>query len=153
MNLHIHLPPRALHQRLLHPHSGATQQCSRPQQDLPAAARLPKHVRFNLTPVPPAAADPGTVFPGTPARFFTRPGEASSSRYLQHNCGQRDYNFFAASRNQEAGGSTVGTPSQGLPTPLLASLVHQVMTSHCPVCNDLHGPLYKPVLHICLYRM
>ncbi len=31
--------------------------------------------------------NPGTVFPGKPARFFARPGEASSSSYPQHNRG------------------------------------------------------------------
>jgi hypothetical protein len=144
MNLHLHLPPRALHQGVLHPHSGAIPGRCRPLQDLPSTAGLPKHVCFNLTPIPPAAADPGTFFLGTPARFFACPGEASSSRYLQHNRGQpawqQDYTFFAASCDQEAGGSSVGTPPQGLPTPLLPSLVHHVMTSQCPVRDDRTAP-------------
>jgi hypothetical protein len=51
----------------------------RPCREPPAPP--PKRVRFNLAPTPqPAAADPGTVFPGKPARFFACPGEASSSR-------------------------------------------------------------------------
>ncbi len=90
----------------------------RPWREQPAPAAPPKRVRFNLAPAsPPAAADPGTVFPGTPARFFARPGEASSGRYPQRNRGppawQRDYTFFAASRDQEAGESSVGTLRQG----------------------------------------
>ena len=91
---------------------------SRPRQEQPDPAAPPKRVRFNLGPAsPPAAADPGTVFPGKPARFFARPGEASSSRYLQRNRGppawQRNYTFFDASCDQEAGGSSVGTLRQG----------------------------------------
>ncbi len=71
-----------------------------PWQEPPAAAAP--------TP-PPAASDPGTVFPGKPARCFARPGEAYSSRYPQRNrrlpAWQRDYTFFAAGRDQEAGGA------------------------------------------------
>jgi hypothetical protein len=111
---HLHLPPQALHRRRLHPHGGAMPA----RQDLPAAAGLPKRVSFNLTPTPlPVAADPGTVFPGKPTRFFARPGEVSSSRYPQCNRGppawQRDFTFFATSRSKEAGGSSVGTPHRG----------------------------------------
>jgi hypothetical protein len=86
-----------------------------PRRKLPAAP--PKRVRFSLAPTPqPAAADPGTVFPGKPPRFFARPGEAYSSRYPQRNRGppawQWDYTFFAARRDQEAGGSSVATPQK-----------------------------------------
>jgi hypothetical protein len=96
---------------------------SRPCREQPAAAMPPKGVRFNLAPTPPpAAADPGTVVPGKPARFFARPGEESLSRYSQRNRGppawQQDYTFFAASRNQEAGGSSVGTLRRVAYTPL-----------------------------------
>jgi hypothetical protein len=46
----------------------------RPRREPPAATSLPKRVRFNLAPMPPpAAADPETVFPGKPARFFGTP--------------------------------------------------------------------------------
>jgi hypothetical protein len=84
----------------------------------------PKRIRFNFTPTPPGAADPGTGFLGTPARFFACPGEASSSCYPQRNRGppawQRgDYTFFSASRDQEAGGSSVGTPCKGCLRPSL----------------------------------
>jgi hypothetical protein len=79
-----------------------------PWQEPPAATVL--------TP-PPAAADPGTFFPGKPARCFARPGEAYSSRYPQRNrrlpAWHQDYTFFAASRDQEAGGSSLGTPCRG----------------------------------------
>jgi transposase InsO family protein len=95
-------PPQALHQRHLHPQSGAT--TARPAQAGATHCHCPTmRSRFNLTPTPPAAADPGTVFPATTARFFARPGEASSSCYPQHNrrppAWQRDYTFFAASRD------------------------------------------------------
>jgi hypothetical protein len=94
----------------LKPSAGAAD----PRREQPAPAAPPKRVLFNLTPAsPPAAADPRTVFPGKPARFFARPGEASSSSYPQRNRGppawQQDYTFFVASRDQEAGGSSVGT--------------------------------------------
>jgi hypothetical protein len=100
--------------------TAAPPQCSRPCRE------PPKHVRFNLTPTPqPVAADPGTIFPGKPARFFARPGEASSSRYPQRNRGppawQWNYTFFAASRDQEAGVELCGHPTEELPTPLFTT--------------------------------
>ncbi len=96
----------------------APPRCGRPRREQTAAAAPPKRIRFNLTPTPPPApADLGTVFPGKPAMFFARPGEASSSRYPQRNRGppawQRDYTFFAANRDQEAGGSSVATLRKG----------------------------------------
>jgi hypothetical protein len=81
----------------------------------PDPAAPPKRVRFNLATASPPAA-PGTVFPGKPAWFFACPGEASLSRYPQRNRGppawQQDYTFYAASRDQEDGGSSVGTLRQ-----------------------------------------
>ncbi len=54
--------------------TAAPPRCSRPHREQPPPAAPPKRVRFNLAPTsPPAAADPGTVFPGKPARFFARP--------------------------------------------------------------------------------
>jgi hypothetical protein len=70
---------KPLHQRLLRP------QAVPPRHGQPRRDPQPKRIRFNLT--LPAVADPGTVFLGTPARFFARPGEASSSRYPQRNRG------------------------------------------------------------------
>ncbi len=80
----------------------------------PAAQARPLQPRPRLT---ASGSWPWNRFPGKPAKFFARPGEASSSRYLQRNRGlpawQRDYTFFAASRDQEAVGSSVGTLQQG----------------------------------------
>jgi hypothetical protein len=105
---------------------------------MPATAMPPKRVRFNLTPTPPAAADPGTVFAGTPARFLARLGEASSSRYPQGSCGppawKRDYTFFTGSRDKEARGSSVSAPRKGCLRP----------TSHhdfrARICKRLWSP-------------
>ncbi len=76
---HLHLPLQALRWQLLHPHSHppATRQPPPP----------PQRVRLNLTPAPPAAADPGSVFPDMPNRFFACPGKASSNHYPQRNRG------------------------------------------------------------------
>ncbi len=74
-------------------------------------------VLVTVTPQPmPGAADSGTVFPGTPARFFACPEKALASWCLQCNrrppaC-QQDYTFFTASCDQEATGSSVGAPPQ-----------------------------------------
>ncbi len=123
--------PQALHRRLLH--RGAT---------LAQLDPTPNRVRFNFTPPPPAAADPGTVFLGTLAGFLARPGEASSSRYPKRNRGppawQRgDYTFSAIAATKKLG-ELCGHAPQGLPvpTPLFASLVHYLMTSHFPVHDD-----------------
>ena len=117
----LHLPPQALHRRGCRPHGGPASGSTTPAQPAPPGtarhrrAAKPVHLKLAPTP-PPAVADPGTVFPGKPVRFFARPGEASSSRYPQGNRGlpawQRDYTFFAASNSLEAGGSSVDAPQK-----------------------------------------
>jgi hypothetical protein len=91
---------------------------SQPRRDMPTTAVLPKRIHFNLTPVSqPTVDDSETVCPGTPARFFACPVEASSSLYLQRNRGlptwQLDSTIFAASRDQENRGGSVGAPCRG----------------------------------------
>ncbi len=90
-------------------------QHDQPRRELPNNAALPKRVGFNIVPAPlPVAADSETIFPGKPARCLACTEESSSSRYPHGRRGapawQLDYTFFAASRDQEARGSSVGTP-------------------------------------------
>ncbi len=80
---HLHLTPQALHQRLLPPYRGATE-----ARQAPAGAARSRRacVRFNLTPTPTEAADPGTVFlarlPGfcTPRGSIFKPLPATQPR-------------------------------------------------------------------------
>jgi hypothetical protein len=135
----------------------------RSRREQPAPEAPPKPVRFNLAPTsPPAAADPGTIFPGKPARFSARSGEASPSRYPQRNRGppawQWDYTFFAASRDQEAGGSSVGTLRQGCYTPLhttsTARDTQYYATSPEPVSLDnIYSHLFTVIMYICIPRI
>jgi hypothetical protein len=74
-----------------------------------ASTSRPRHRQRQLTLEP-------FFLPRLPG-FFARPGEASSSHYPQRNRGppawQQDYTIFGASRNREAGGSSLGTPGKG----------------------------------------
>jgi hypothetical protein len=76
-----------------------------------------------LSTPPPAVADSKTAFPGMPARFLACSEKALSSCYPRFHRGtpawQLDYIFFAANRDQEAGGRSVGAPHR----------VHRVVTS------------------------
>ena len=76
---------------------------------LPAGQQRPpviKRVQFTLPPLP-AAADSGTVFPGTPARFFARP-EHTSTRRNPHPTSRpwhTDYTFLAHFATKKLGGA------------------------------------------------
>jgi hypothetical protein len=109
--------------------TAAPPQRGRPRQEPPTVAAPPKRMCFNLAPPLPAAADPGTVFPGMPAMFFAPAREASSSRYPQRNsrppAWQQDYTFFAASCDKEVGRS-----------------------SHLTVLSLLHDSLSGPTVRI-----
>jgi len=132
--------PQSLHQQVLHPHSGGVWPCREP----PTTAAPPKHVSFNLTPSTPMAADPGIVFPGRTARFFACTGEASSSRYLQLNCGlpawQRDYTFFAETKKLR--GVMSAPPERTVYAPR-----HTTTPVHDP---DVHN-IQKNQISVCVY--
>jgi hypothetical protein len=117
-----------------------TQGCSRQLLAIPlvwsqhASVTAHAQVHFNLTSLPPPqTVDSGTKFPGTPARFLHSQRKFHPHAYPQCTCGPHPLQgFFAASCDQEDGGTSVEFPNPALLSSTLRSSRQNQLTHSTP---------------------